>query len=390
MEFENRVSQSSEPEEVIAALSDGPAGEFDMGVLFLSMMSRDAVEQVIDGIRENIAISHLLVGTCSGIVGGHIEVENKPAAALLLAKLPGVRVSPFYLNQSNLMQLKETADWHKFFNIFPNEAPVFLMMPDPFLFDIQSFLNGINAAYPNCATAGGLASGANQAQGNTLFLDDTVYDQGMVGLALTGDIRMDTVVSQGCRPIGEVYVVTHAKENIIYELSGRSFFEALEEVVKNASAQDQVLIQQAILLGVTIDEGKEGYRRGDFLIRGLMRLDRESGSGVIGDAIQAGQSIQFHVRDAEAAIEDLNALLILQQKRMKGCKPKGALVFTCNGRGENLFSCKHHDIETIQDHLGPVPAAGFFCAGEIGSIGSKAFLHGFTNSMALFYSRSEG
>lgn len=389
MEFENRFSQSSEPEEIVAVLSDGPSGEFDVGVLFLSMMSRESVEQVIDGIRENIAISHLLVGTCSGIIGGHIEVENSPAAALLLAKLPGVTVSPFYINQSNLTQLKDAAEWHKFFDIFPNEAPVFFLIPDPFLFDIQSFLNGINAAYPNCSIAGGIASGANQPRGNTLFLDETVYDQGMVGLALTGDISVDTVVSQGCRPIGEAFVVTHAEENVIYELSGRPFFEVLEEVVKNASPQDQVLIQQAILLGVTIDEEKKGYKRGDFLIRGLMRLDRESGSGVIGDVIQAGQSIQFHVRDAEAAIEDLNELLLLQQKRMGGRKPKGALVFTCNGRGENLFSCKHHDIETIQDHLGPVPAAGFFCAGEIGPIGSKAFLHGFTNSMALFYPRSE-
>lgn len=388
MEFENRVSQSAEPEEIIAGLSDGPAGEFDVGILFLSMMSRETVEQVIDGIQENIAISHLLVGTCSGIVGGHIEVENAPAAALLLAKLPRVTVSPFYLNQSKLMELKETADWHTFFDIFPNEQPVFLTIPDPFLFDIQSFLNGINAAYPNCAIVGGITSGAKQAHGNTLFLDGVLYDQGMVGLTLTGDISVDTVVSQGCRPIDEPYVVTHAEENVIFELSGRPFLEVLEEVVKNASPQDQLLIQQAILLGVTIDEEKERYKRGDFLIRGLMRLDRERGSGAIGDVIQAGQSLQFHVRDAEAAIEDLNALLRLQQKRMGGRKPKGALVFTCNGRGENLFSCKHHDIETIQNHLGPVPAAGFFCAGEIGPIGSKAFLHGFTNSMALFYPRS--
>jgi len=388
MEFENRFSESSDPEEIVAALTDGSAGEYDVGVLFLSLMSRESVETIVEGIRGHIAISHLMVGTCAGIIGGQIEVENLPAASLLLAKLPGVTVNPFYLDQSQLSQMKTPADWQGFFDLFPNERPVFLLLPDPFLLDINSLMEGINAAYPNCPIIGGIASGANQPQRNTLFLDESYYDQGVVGFALSGDISVDTVVSQGCRPIGEAYVVTHAEENVIHELSGRPFIEVLQEVVSSASPRDQTLIQQALLIGVTIDESKKGYQRGDFLIRGLMRLDQETGAGMIGDVIQAGQSIQFHVRDAETAIEDLNALLILQQQRMHGSKPKGALVFTCNGRGENLFSCKHHDIETLQDHLGPLPAAGFFCAGEIGPIGGKAFLHGFTNSMALFYPRS--
>ncbi len=389
MEFENRFTESSDPEAIIAALGKGPAGTYDLGVLFLSMMSHESVEEVIEGIRAQVDISHLLVGTCAGIIGGEVEVENRPAASLLLAKLPGVTISPFYLDQSRLTELKEPSDWHAFFDFFPNEKPVFLLLPDPFILDINFMMNGINAAYPNCPMIGGIASGANQPHGNSLFLDDTFYDEGVVGLALTGDITVDTVVSQGCRPIGDVFVVTHAEENIIHELSGRPFIEVIQEVIKNASPRDQGLIQQALLIGVTIDEQKKGYKRGDFLIRSLMRLDQDTGAGMIGDVIEAGQSIQFHVRDAETAVEDLNELLILQQQRMEGRKPEGALVFTCNGRGENLFSCKHHDIETLQDHLGPLPAAGFFCAGEIGPIGSKAFLHGFTNSMALFYPRSQ-
>lgn len=388
MEFENRFSQSSAPEEIVTSLSNGPRGEYDVGVLFLSLMPRHSVEQIVEGIREHIAIRHLIVATCSGVIGGHIEVERHPAASLLLGKLPEVHIHPFYLNQSELTKLEKPADWHRLFDIFPNEKPIFLLLPDPFLFDIHFLLKGINAAYPNCAIVGGLPSGADQPQGNTLLVDETYYDQGMVGLALIGDIAVDTVVSQGCRPIGEAYVVTHAERNVIYELAGNTFVEVLEEIVNKASPHDKELIQQALLLGVTIDENKEGHKRGDFLIRGLMQLDRKSGAGMIGDMIDVGQSIQFHVRDAETAIDDLNELLLLQQKRMDGRKPKGALVFTCNGRGENLFSCKHHDIETIQDHLGPIPAAGFFCAGEIGPIGSKSFLHGFTNSMVLFYPRS--
>ncbi|MFQ5598788.1 MAG: FIST N-terminal domain-containing protein [Nitrospiria bacterium] len=389
MEFENRLSQSSDPQEIVSALSDRPAGEWDVGILFLSRISREGVEQIVDGLRGAIAARHFLVGSCSGVIGERFEVENRPAASLLLAKLPNVNVAPFYLNQSILTQLKEPADWHSYFDIYPNEWPVFLVVPDPFLLDIHLLMKGMNAAYPRCPMIGGLASGANRPEENTLIVDEAQYNQGLVGLALRGDIVVDTVVSQGCRPIGETYVVTHAEGNVIYELSGKTFLDVLESVVQKASPSDQDLIQQAVLVGVTIDENKKAHRRGDFLIRGLMHVDRESKAGVIGDFVYDGQSVQFQVRDAEAAVGDLNELLITQQLRMGGRKPKGALVFNCNGRGENLFSCKHHDIETIQDHLGPMPAAGFFCAGEIGPIGNQAFLYGFTNSMALFYPKEE-
>lgn len=388
MHFESRLSQSSYPEEIIGALSEGPSGEFDAGVLFLSMMSREDVKAVVEGIRRNISMRNFLVATCSGVIGNDTEIEEQPGAALMLAKLPGVKLTPFYLDQAELKQLETPAAWHGFFDLFPNEQPVFLLLPDPFLLDINTCIKGINGAYPGCSVAGGLASGANQPQGNTLVLNDDFYDQGLVGLALTGDIAADTVVSQGCRPIGEIFVVTKAEQNILYEIGGRPFLDVLQELVSKADRHDQILLRQAILIGIAIDEGKTAYHRGDFLIRGLMRLDQETGAGMIGDHIHPGQSIQFHVRDAGAAIEDLNELLAFQQGKKDMQKPEGALVFSCTGRGEGLFSCKNHDIETIQEHLGPIPAAGFFCAGEIGRIGSKSFLHGFTNSMLLFYRKS--
>ncbi|MEC4678663.1 MAG: FIST N-terminal domain-containing protein [Nitrospirota bacterium] len=388
MQFENRYVASGDVDDIISTLSKGPPGEFDFGILFLSCIDHDAVQEIAAGLRENIAISHLVVGTCSGVIASDLEIEDAPGGSLLLAKCPGVRVSPFYLDQTELKQMQGSADWHRFFDIFPNENPIFFLFPDPFLFDLQSCIRGLNIAYPGCPVAGGLASGAQQPQGNTLILNEDVYDQGLVGIALTGDIIADTVVSQGCRPVGETFVVTKADQNVIYEVGGRSFLEVLQEVVGQADAQDQKLFHQAILIGIAMDEGKDGYQRGDFLIRGLMRLDQKTGAGSIGDDIHPGQSIRFQVRDAGAAIEDLDRLLALQEERRPQQKPVGALVFSCTGRGAGLFSCKNHDIMAIQKHLGPVPASGFFCAGEIGQIGSRSFLHGFTNSMLLFYDKS--
>ncbi len=386
MEFENRLSESAKPEEIIEDLSIGPTGEYDLGILFLSLMSLAEVQDIVEGLRQNISIRDLLVTTCSGVIGSEIELEDQSAASFMLAKLPGVNISPFYLDQAQLKQMPEPADWQQFFNVFPNENPAFILLPDPFLLDINHFLKGMNAAYPGCPIAGGLASGADQPTGNTLMLGDSFYEQGMVGVVLTGAIEINTVVSQGCRPIGETYLVTRAERNVIFELGGRPFTEVLEEVVANADARDQELLRQSIFVGIAIDEKKSEYKPGDFLIRGLMRLDPESGTGSIGDEIDSGQRIQFHVRDPQSAVEELHALLEHQQKSMQNRKPEGALVFSCSGRGEHLFARRNHDIDTIQQHLGPVPASGLFCAGEIGCVGDQSFLHGFTNSMVLFYS----
>lgn len=388
MEFISRVSQSSTKDEIIRELTHGPSGDFDLGVLFLSPMPESDAQEIAQGLRKKITIKNLLACTCAGIIGSDVELENQPAVSLILSKLPGVQIRPFFLNQSQLEALQTSEDWHNFFEIYPNENPVFLILPDPFQLDMNLFLKSINQVYPNCPMIGGLASASGQPNGNTLILNNDSYDQGMVGFVLTGNFRAETVVSQGCRPIGNTYIVTKAQDNIIYEIAGKKFLAVLSSVMNQCSERDRLLMQEAVFIGVAMDEYTHEYKRGDFLIRGLMGIDRQSEAGIIGDLIRSGQTIQFHVRDAQSATEDLHELLKLQQNHVKNQKPKGALVFSCNGRGEHLFRQKNHDIKVIQQRVGPVPAAGFFCAGEIGNVGKQNFLHGFTNSMVLFYPRT--
>jgi small ligand-binding sensory domain FIST len=388
MEFISRVSQSSAKDEIIRELTQDPSGGFDLGALFLSPMPESDAQEIAQGLRKKINVKNLLACTCAGIIGSDVELENQPAASLILSKLPGVEIRPFFLNQSQLEALQTGEDWHNFFEIYPNENPVFLILPDPFQLDMNLFLESINRVYPNCPMIGGLASASGQPNGNTLILNNDSYDHGMVGFVLTGNFRAETVVSQGCRPIGKTYIVTKAQDNIIYEIAGKKFLSVLSSVMNQCSERDRLLMQEAVFIGIAMDEYKHDYKRGDFLIRGLMGIDRQSEAGVIGDLIRLGQTIQFHVRDAQSATEDLHELLKLQQNHVKNQKPKGALVFSCNGRGERLFRQKNHDIEVIQQYIGPVPAAGFFCAGEIGNVGKQNFLHGFTNSMVLFYPRT--
>lgn len=179
--------------------------------------------------------------------------------------------------------------------------------------------------------------------------------------------------------------MTCGKRISINDADGRPFYKVLEEVLKAGTDYDRHLAHEAIFVGIAMNEYKDQFKRGDFLIRGVLGVEPQSGAGVVGDHMHIGQTVQFHLRDARTANEDLHELLRQYKIKKHTVSAHGAFVFSCNGRGINLFKERDHDIKIIQHHLGPVPAAGFFCAGEIGPVGSINFLHGFTNSMALFY-----
>jgi len=385
MEFINRITQASHLPQIIAELLMEIEGDFDLGIVYICPGSSYDPLELFQALKARVNIQHLICCPCAGIIGGTQEIEGRPSASLMLMRLPQVKIVPFTLTQPVLETIREKEDWYNFFEVYPNEKPTFVVFADPFAFDGNSFLAGINLAYPGMSVVGGLASGASDPGENTLILDGEVMREGMVGVCLTGNLRVETVVSQGCRPIGETFIVTKAQRNIVYELAGRPFYKVLEEVLSKASDYDRQLAQEAIFVGIAMNEYKDTFKRGDFLIRGVMGVDPQSGAGAVGDHMRVGQTVQFHLRDAKTANEDLHELLKLYKIKKQATAAHGAFVFSCNGRGVNLFKEPDHDIKIIQHHLGPVPAAGFFCAGEIGPVGGVNFLHGFTNSMALFY-----
>jgi small ligand-binding sensory domain FIST len=226
---------------------------------------------------------------------------------------------------------------------------------------------------------GGMASGGMGPGETRLFIDDRVVDEGAVGARLPG-VRIRPLVSQGCGPVGDVYTVTRAEGNVIHELGGRPPLLRFQELADGLSPEDRTLLGRGLYVGRAIDEYKVEPGRGDFLIRQVMGVDQRSGALAVGDRIEVGETIQFHVRDAATADEDLRALLELEAVE----PADGALLFTCNGRGSRLFPVFDHDASLVSGKLGGLPLAGFNCAGEIGPVGGKNFLHGFTASVALF------
>jgi small ligand-binding sensory domain FIST len=277
--------------------------------------------------------------------------------------------------------------WERLVGVRSQDEPQFVLLSDPFSGRPETLLAGLDYAFPSSPKIGGLASGATSPGLNALFLDDEVFNEGTVGLALTGDVAIDTVVAQGCRPVGELMRVTSCRGNFLYELEGRPAFEVLQELFAGLDERDRRLASTALFLGVLMDEFREEPRVGDFLIRNLIGADPRRGVLAVGEYLQEGMRVRFHLRDADTSAEDLHAMLKGYEKTSPEAL-SGALLFSCLGRGEGLYGRPNFDTRVFREHLGDVPVGGFFCNGEIGPVGGNTFLHGYTSSFGLFRPRT--
>jgi small ligand-binding sensory domain FIST len=250
-----------------------------------------------------------------------------------------------------------------------------IVLGEPFSFPADYMLERINEDRPKVPVIGGMASGAAQPGDNRLILGANTFAEGAVALHVSGPVRLATVVSQGCRPIGKPFVVTKAERNIIYELGGKPALAQLREIFDTLPTSEQRLVQRALHVGRVVSEYQERFEQGDFLVRNVVGIDANSGAIAIGDYLRPGQTVQFHIRDEEVA----------DAKSKSSGSPAGALLFTCNGRGTRMFSQAHHDAGAVAHAFGSIPLAGFFAQGELGPVGQHNFIHGFTASIGLFY-----
>lgn len=355
----------------------------DLAMLFVSQHHRENLQEMASHILDELQPRVLLGCTGEGIIGGSQEVERQPATSLWAAHLPDVEIVPFHLTFQQTSQGISVVGWPEEDSTpIPHQA--FLLLAEPFTTPGTELLEFLQDKYPGVPAVGGMASGGTDYGQNNLILNDQVLEEGVVGVALSGPISLMTVVSQGCRPIGERFMITKAERNVIYELGGRPTLECLQQVYTTLSPNEQRLARQGLHIGYAIDEQKNKFERGDFLVRNLVGADQETGSIAIADIVREGQTIQFHIRDRETASEDLHWLLTTRKDQINDKPIAGGLLFSCNGRGQRLFGTPNHDITAIQKQIGAIPVAGFFAQGEIGPVGGKNFLHGFTASVVLF------
>jgi small ligand-binding sensory domain FIST len=331
--------------------------------------------------------------SAAGFIGGGMEVEQNPAVSMVAARLPDVAVKGFHLTDAQMPDLDDAPEnWHKLINVAPPLQPDFILLSDPFSFRIDILVQGLDFAFPKAVKIGGLSSGANEPGINAMFLNDKVYKEGMVGVALSGNLVIDTIVAQGCRPIGRPLHVTKCNKNFLYELDGEPAVNVLHGLLMGLAPHDQELARHSLFLGVVMDEFKDNFKPGDFLIRNILGLEQNSGALVIGEILRPERTIQFHLRDAATSSEDLRMLLrnFKDRHSSNNKNASGALLFSCLGRGQYLYGEPNHDSHCFFEHMGEIPLGGFFCNGEIGPVGGTTFLHGYTSSFGIFSTKTEG
>jgi small ligand-binding sensory domain FIST len=356
----------------------------DLGLLFFSQSFASSSIELTRSLRRELGLRHLIGCTGGGIIGLDQEIENAPAISLLVAQAPDVVLTPLRVTQEQVEEATSPDYWRFLLEVDPADEPSFVLLADPFSLQSATLAAMLGDSFPGRPILGGLASGGRQPGEHLLVVDDEEYSDGAVGIALSGKVRLETVVSQGCRPIGEPLIITRADKNILFEIAGRPPMQVLRDMVPQLPERDQQLARTALFLGRVINEYKEDYGRGDFLIRNLLGSDPQSGAVAVGDLLRTGQTVQFQVRDGISADEDIRLLLDKVRHAPGFKRPSGALMFSCLGRGEGMYGSQHHDVRVLKEMLGPVPTSGFFCNGEIGPVGGRVYVHGFTNVIGLF------
>ncbi len=355
----------------------------DLAILFVSEHYEDAdMRTLAQKFKELVSPACLIGCNSSGVVGDKSEIEMEPAVSVLAMHLPGVTLHSFSLTPDEISGLKSGKDLVEALDLYPTDQPKFICLADPATCDVRELLRVFNEGYQGLPVIGGLASGGAVGLDNWLVLDGDIYLNGAVGVALVGDIKFDTIVSQGCRPIGEPLIITKAEQNILQELAGKPAIQVLSDLLGKLSTEDQNLAAHSLFVGVVMDERKESFERGDFLIRNIIGADQANGALAIGELLEVGQTLQFQLRDSETSREDLEALLEKSPPPAKS-KKEGAILVSCCGRGRGLFGEPDHDIQMIQSLRGPVPVAGFFANGEFGPIDKKNYVHGYTSSLTI-------
>ncbi len=423
-------------EQVVAGLEREHA---DLVFLFFSSHHAPQAEQVAAIVREKLHPRCLVGLSAESVIGGAVEIERAPGLSVLAAHLPGVDLTTFTHDQivpPDDESPEALAAMGLTMGAGPRHRATFFFA-DPFSVPMVKLLPAMNRALRGTALAtpaspteadassskvrgpilvGGMASGARSPGGNILILNDRIMRSGGVGVSLSGKVRIDAVVSQGCRAFGPTSIVTRARGNVIFELGGKSSPDAVREAIEQLGDKARGILKEGLFVGVVINEYKDRFGRDDFLIRNIVGLDSASGGIAVADLVRVGQTIRFHHRDRETASQDLSLLLDAQQLHER---PAGCLLVTCNGRGQRLFGTPHHDASSVVKAFGlpaagedlakmgreisavaagqavsggatgasgggSLPLAGFFAAGEIGPVGGQSFLHGHTACVVLF------
>ncbi len=375
------VSDELDPVGAFAEAADEAArgldGDCDLALVFAGAPHLGHAKSLLSEVHARLEPGSLIGCGAGGVLGGGREIEEGPGAVVWALAAPGATIATHHF------EAEPAEDGVALSGIPEPDAlgEALIVLADPYTFSAEALLARLNGERPGMPVLGGLASAA-AAGSAALFRDGEVLHGGAVACSL-GHVGLVPCVSQGATPIGPEMTITAARGNLITELASRPAIVRLRDAIGDLEPREQALAAQGLMLGLVIDENQPEYERGDFLVRPIIGADPDADTLAIGERVRVGQTVRMHVRDGATADEDLRDALRAGSAALGSAGAAGALLFTCNGRGSHMFDLPDHDVSALEDALG-APAGGFFCAGEIGPVGGRNFLHGFTATIAVF------
>ena len=360
------------------------AQPISLGLVFMSPNFFPHAQATLEILRVHARIPLLAGCSSTSLIAGANEIESATGIVLALYSLPGAELKSFHFSQEQVEEADGAAYWPLESAVEPKHTNGWLAFIDPFHLDTESWIRGWNESYAPSPVFGGLAGGIFSDQTTQVYLNGEVFENGGVAVSIGGDVKLSGVISQGCTPIGDTWTLTRVEHNLIHQIANRPAYAVLADTVQKLSPADQQKARGNLFIGLVVNEYLDEFHRGDFLVRNLIGGDPNSGVLAVGALPRAGQTLQFQRRDAAAASEDMSELLERAKKNLGDKTIYGGCLCCCNGRGKNLFGQPNHDAELVQKEFGPIGLAGFYGNGEIGPVGGKNYLHGFTASLALF------
>ena len=364
------------------------APKVSLGLLFMTPAFFSSAPQVLELLRVHAQIPLLLGCSSNGLICGPEEIEDKGGLVLGLYSFPQSPLEAVHFTPEQVEEANGPGYWHLETGVDPGRSNGWLAFADPFHLDSEQWVRQWNEAYAPLPMVGGLASGHPAEQRTQLYFNGQVFEEGGVALSFGNPLKLANIISQGCTPIGETWTITKAERNFIHEIGNRPAYEVLVETFNGLSPSEQKKAQGNLFIGLVINEYLHEFQRGDFLVRNVLGADPRSGIIAVGALPRLGQTIQFQRRDAAAATEDIETLLTAARQQLADQTIYGGCLSSCNGRGFRLFGEPNHDAAHVQQALGAPGLTGFFCNGEIGPVGDRNFLHGYTASLALFVQKA--
>lgn len=370
--------------------ADLQAPSVSLGLVFASSRYFELAEQILEIVRVHARVPLLAGCSSDSLIANGREIEDDAGIVVALYHLPGAELKAVHFTADQLAEADTPAFWHSASGVAPGETNGWLTFADPFHLNCEAWLKSWSESYHPRPIVGGLASGNHEDRRTQVYLDGEVFESGWVAVSIGGEVELQSVISQGCTPIGETWTITETDENVIRQIGNQPAAQVLIDTFEGLSEEDRRKTHQNLFVGLVINEYREEFHRGDFLVRNLMDVRPDEGEIVVGALPREGQTLQFQRRDAEAATEDMAVLLANTKAALAGRTVYGGVLHCCLGRGSHLFGEPDHDAGLIQSVLGDLPLSGFFCNGEIGPVGDGNFLHGYTASLALFVKKDRG